>query len=172
MDNKSGMNPITSVMLTIMLLAGVSSCNNGAGLAGPASIREATNMNDFTFTGTGKKLTEEQFCILVQKGTEPAFTGKYYKFKGDGMYACAACGNPIFDSRTKFESGSGWPSFWEPAQTGAIKEVVDSSQGMKRTEVLCGKCGGHLGHVFTDGPNPTGLRYCINSGALEFIPRK
>ncbi len=113
-----------------------------------------------------KILTPEQYEILREKGTEPAFTGKYYKNKETGMYLCAACGAVLFSSTTKYESGSGWPSFYKPEDNVATDR--DVSHGMVRTEVHCAKCGGHLGHVFEDGPDPTGLRYCINSASLKF----
>ncbi|EQA52795.1 peptide-methionine (R)-S-oxide reductase [Leptospira kmetyi] len=115
-----------------------------------------------------KELTPEQYKILRQKGTEMAFTGALYKNHEKGTYVCAACGAVLFSSETKYESGSGWPSFYQPAKEGSIEEERDSSHGMVRTEVLCAKCGGHLGHVFPDGPRPTGLRYCINSASLKF----
>lgn len=116
-----------------------------------------------------KDLTPEQERILKHKGTEAPFSGEYYKHDEDGMYHCAACDNPLFSSETKFESGSGWPSFWDVAQLDSVKTEFDESHGMRRTEVLCAKCGGHLGHVFTDGPqDKTGQRYCINSLALDF----
>ena len=115
-----------------------------------------------------KVLTTAQYRILRKKGTEPPFTGKYLENKEDGTYVCAACGNPLFSSKTKFDSGSGWPSFWEAIENENIELKSDSSFGMNRIEVLCSKCGGHLGHVFDDGPKPTGKRFCINSASLDF----
>lgn len=114
-----------------------------------------------------KELSPEEYRVLREKGTERAFTGKYYQNHDDGIYYCAACDNPLFSSKTKFESGSGWPSFYEPIP-GGIESETDNSFGMARTEILCARCGGHLGHVFDDGPKPTGLRYCINSVSLDF----
>ena len=119
-----------------------------------------------------KMLTEEQCFILREKGTEPAFTGKYYKSKEKGIYVCAGCGNELFSSETKFESGTGWPSFFKPGSRDSIEMKEDRSHFTVRTEVLCKKCGGHLGHVFDDGPQPTGKRFCINSGALNFKKAK
>ncbi len=115
------------------------------------------------------KLTDEQYAVLRNKATEAPFTGKLLHNKEKGGYACAACGNQLFSSDTKFDSGSGWPSFYDVAKTGAVKLVVDDSHGMKRTEVVCGNCGSHLGHLFDDAyDQPTGQRYCINSLALDF----
>jgi len=117
-----------------------------------------------------QKLTPEQYAVLRQAGTERAFTGKYEKNKQQGTYTCVGCGAPLFSSDTKYDSGSGWPSYTAPVEEGAVEELRDVSHGMVRTEVRCAKCEGHLGHVFPDGPGPTGLRYCINSAALDFDP--
>ena len=117
-----------------------------------------------------KKLTPEEFYILREAGTERPGTGKLLKNKENGVYTCAACGAPLFDSDTKFESGTGWPSFYTPIQSGRVAEVSDDAHGMRRVEVRCARCDGHLGHVFNDGPKPTGLRYCINSVSLDFEP--
>ncbi|HEY5686363.1 MAG TPA: peptide-methionine (R)-S-oxide reductase MsrB [Acidimicrobiia bacterium] len=116
------------------------------------------------------RLSPERFRILRQGATEPAFTGELWNEKRQGVYRCAGCGTELFSSDTKYESGSGWPSFYQPVDDGRIAEKSDTSYGMVRTEILCSACGGHLGHIFDDGPHPTGLRYCVNSASLELDP--
>ncbi|MDA8018420.1 MAG: peptide-methionine (R)-S-oxide reductase MsrB [Thermoanaerobaculia bacterium] len=118
------------------------------------------------------ELSDEQYRVLRQKGTERAFTGAYWDHHEHGVYRCAACHAKLFTSGTKYDSGSGWPSFYEAVGSGAVVTTTDTSHGMVRTEVLCARCGGHLGHVFPDGPEPTGLRYCINSVSLDFDPEQ
>ena len=127
---------------------------------------------DWSKVNWKKKLTPEQYAVTRRAGTEPAFTGKYYDFFENGEYHCVNCGLPLFDSKAKFESGCGWPSFDRSVAKNAITEIVDKSHGMVRTEIRCRRCGAHLGHVFDDGPTETGLRYCLNSAAMDFVPEK
>jgi peptide-methionine (R)-S-oxide reductase len=119
-----------------------------------------------------ERLSPEQYKVTRCGGTERAFTGKYWNHKADGSYVCVCCNAPLFDSKTKFDSGTGWPSYFAPISPGAVKEIEDTTHGMRRVEVRCAKCDSHLGHVFPDGPRPTGMRYCINSASLDFTDRE
>lgn len=141
------------------------------------SNNPTNNISDMSDTIPSKedlkqRLTAEQWHITQEKGTERAFTGVYWDHHEKGTYECVCCGLPLFLSDTKFDSGCGWPSFFQAVKKENVKETLDTSHGMIRTEITCGRCGAHLGHVFDDGPKPTGLRYCLNSGAMKFVPAR
>jgi peptide-methionine (R)-S-oxide reductase len=155
---------------TLMFVALISSCNGQQKKAGHQDVATDTLQKVVKTENEWRAiLTPEQYHVLRQKGTDRPFTGKYYKTTDDGVYHCAACGSELFTSKMKFDSECGWPSFDQAMAGGKIKTQPDNSHGMVRTEILCANCGGHLGHLFDDGPTKTGLRYCVNSTSLNFV---
>ena len=164
----------TKALLILLLLAGSLACDSAAPAAAAEKGKTVNGIEKVVKTDEEWKkiLTPEQYHVLRKQGTERAFTGEYHDHKGKGTYVCAACGLPLFSSATKYDSGTGWPSFWQPIDPKNVGTEEDRSFFTTRTEVHCARCGGHLGHVFTDGPRPTGLRYCMNSVSLKFVPEK
>ncbi|HMB53661.1 MAG TPA: peptide-methionine (R)-S-oxide reductase MsrB [Thermoanaerobaculia bacterium] len=167
--------PTTSFALALLVLFAAACTAPAAGGAGEADQESAEMEEHYEVTKSEQEwkqeLSAEEFHILREQGTERAFSGDLWDHHEEGVYVCAACGQELFDSKTKFDSGTGWPSYYEPIAEEAVGTETDRSYGMRRTEVHCSRCGGHLGHIFPDGPQPTGLRYCINSASLDFEPR-
>jgi len=160
---------LVTVLAAIMLAASYGAAEkNNADADAKATDNEKVVKTDAEWR---EILTDKQYYVTRKKGTERPFTGQYDKFTGDGTYVCVCCANELFGSSAKYDSGTGWPSFWRPLTGVAITEVPDNTSGMTRVEIVCSRCDAHLGHVFTDGPNPSGLRYCINSVSLHFVSK-
>ena len=174
----------TNILLlisSVICLLAFTSCKYSSGNQSTTSVSQniKTTMDNKDSIEVNKtdsewkaQLTPEQYYVLRQKGTERPFTSKWEEHYDGGTYTCVACGNELFKSDSKFDAGCGWPSFFEALDSTKIKTAIDSTHGMKRVEIMCAKCGGHLGHVFDDGPKPTGLRYCVNGAALDFLKKK
>lgn len=158
-----------TLIFLLFVIIGSSYCQDKSGKNKEKEIGYEISKPDSTWKSI---LSPDEFLVLREKGTEYAFTGKYNDFKEKGTFVCAGCGNELFHSSTKYNSGSGWPSFYKPINSKSVALVPDKSLGVTRTEVVCGKCGGHQGHVFEDGPQPTGLRYCVNSISMDFVEKE
>jgi len=170
-----------SILVMVCLVLAMSACGQKAKVDEPTRLSTSSTSIELpdkiehikkSVEEWKNQLTEDEFYVLRQKGTERAFTGDLWDHKKECIYTCAGCELPLFDSATKFKSGTGWPSFYQPVEDRVIKEESDLTLGMRRVEVLCARCDGHLGHVFNDGPQPTGLRYCINSVSLNYVEKQ